>query len=66
MVIHVTDLIAFYSEVKGPVGKDRAVDVISTGLSKAFDCFSQCYCMQVRTLRLSRKFKHRKMTGGLD
>lgn len=68
MVNHVfiADLIAFYSKAKGSVDKDRAVDVISMGFSKAFDYLLQFYCMQVRTFWLSRKLKDRKMTGGLD
>lgn len=44
------DLTAFYDKVKGSVGKDKAVDAISMGFSKALDWLSQCYCMQVRTL----------------
>lgn len=65
-VNYVTDFIAIYSKVKGCVDKDRPVDVVSMGFSKAFDCLSQFYCVQVTTLWLSRKFKDRKMTGGLD
>lgn len=32
-----TELIAFYSAVKGSVDKDRVVEVISMGFTKAFD-----------------------------
>lgn len=46
MLNHVTDLIAFYSKVNGSVDSDGAVGVISTGVSKAFGCLSQCDCMQ--------------------
>lgn len=53
---HVTDLIAFYSKVAGSADRDGAVDLISMGVSKAFDCFSQCDFVQVRTLWLRGKF----------
>lgn len=51
-----TDLIAFYSKVTGSADRDGAVDAISMGVSKAFDCFSQCDFVQVRTLWLRGKF----------
>ncbi|KAK4825232.1 hypothetical protein QYF61_025631 [Mycteria americana] len=64
----VTNLIAFYSKVNGSVDKGRAVDVISMGFSKAFDCPSQCYCTSVRTLWSVwvENCMDRKMSGGLD